>query len=169
MRTVSVESTNGLARMSKRKSKLIVVSLVLLGILERPAFPEETAKVAALITGTASVWDGDGIRFGDVEVRLQGIAAPELSEALGHESYVALREIAEGKKVLCKLDGTVANRRPVGVCFVEGADIGEMQVLAGMARDCARFSKGRYRDVEAKARSVGRDLSASYELPKYCN
>ncbi len=135
---------------------------------ESNALAEQPYHVAAVISGVATVVDGDGVRFGDVEVRLQGIAAPELSEPLGQESYLALRKVAEDKEIVCELDGTTANRRPVGVCFVDGKDVGLMQVLAGMARDCAHFSKGRYQDVEVKARLSGLDLSTSYELPKYC-
>lgn len=39
-----------------------------------------------MLTGIASVKDGDGLQFGSVEIRLQGIAAPELDDKLGRES-----------------------------------------------------------------------------------
>ncbi|WP_417463248.1 thermonuclease family protein [Kordiimonas sp.] len=123
---------------------------------------------AATLVGIASVQDGDGLLFGQVEVRLQGIAAPEMRQPMGRESYFGLVQLIEGKEVRCELDGTVANRRPVGVCFIAGRDIGRVQVAAGLARDCAGYSKGRYRDDEIQARTEGKDLSQVYDLPGYC-
>jgi len=43
-------------------------------------------RAVAVLTGIASVKDGDGLQFGSVEIRLQGIAAPELDDKLGRES-----------------------------------------------------------------------------------
>jgi endonuclease YncB( thermonuclease family) len=137
--------------------------ILILGVLGAPA-----QESVATLTGIATVQDGDGVLFGQVEVRLQGIAAPEMREPMGRESYLSLVQITEGKEVVCQLDGTTANRRPVGVCFVGGQDVGRAQVEAGFARDCAAYSKGRYRDSEMKAREAGNDLSHIYELPKYC-
>lgn len=124
----------------------------------------------ATLTGIASINDGDGVLFGRVEVRLQGIAAPELGSPMGRESYLGLYRLAEGKEVICELDGTTAGSkmRPVGVCYVDGIDLGQAQVEAGLARDCPRYSKGRYRAEEERARSRGADLSLTYALPGYC-
>lgn len=143
-----------------------LASAAMLGALPiTPAFGQQTV---ATLTGVATVQDGDGVLFGKVEVRLQGIAAPELKDSMGRESYLGLADLAEGKDVVCELDGTTANRRPVGVCYVDGQDIGRQMIVAGLARDCPRYSKGRYRDAEAQAARAGRDLSAVYELPGYC-
>lgn len=124
----------------------------------------------ATLVGVASVEDGDGLLFGQVEVRLQGIAAPELNEVMGAESRTGLLQIAAGREVVCRLDGTTAGRsgRPVGVCYVGDIDLGRAQVEAGLARDCPAYSDGRYRDAEMQARFEGRDLSRSYDLPGYC-
>jgi endonuclease YncB( thermonuclease family) len=124
----------------------------------------------ATLKGVASVEDGDGLLFGRVEVRLQGIAAPELDEPMGAESRAGLMRLAGGKEVICHLDGTTAGRsgRPVAVCFVGDLELGEALVEAGMARDCPSYSKGRYADAEAKARNAGNDLSRIYDLPAYC-
>ena len=126
------------------------------------------AEPVATLSGIAEVRDGDGILFGEVEVRLQGIAAPELGERGGQESFRNLARLARGKSVTCELDGTVANRRPVGICYLDGEDLAEQQVLQGHARDCPRYSRGRYRQAEREARSGGTDLSAIYPLPGYC-
>lgn len=131
------------------------------------------------IVGIARVVDGDGISVGDIpDIRLQGIAAPEDNDVKrdpgGPESSANLRALVEGKEVVCKPDGTRTRGRPVAVCFVVDpytgrfVDIGLYQVETGHARDCPRFSKGRYAAAEAKARAGGRDLSAIYPLPVYC-
>lgn len=128
---------------------------------------------AATLIGIAKVKDGDGVLFGKVEVRLQGVAAPEDNkkrlEKGGVESTKNLQLFVSGKQLKCYLDGTRARHRPVGVCFLNGIDIGKYQVAAGHARDCPRFSKGRYATTEAEARSKGRNLSDIYTLPKYCH
>ena len=147
----------------------LIQLLTMVGAVYLAAVPSSLAQdKAAVLTGKASVVDGDGIAFGEVEVRLQGIAAPELSEAMGPESFQALQKIVEGQEVVCDLDGTVANRRPVGICFVGMIEIGKAQVLTGMARDCPHYSKGRYREDEMETRKTALDLSAEYELPGYC-
>jgi endonuclease YncB( thermonuclease family) len=126
----------------------------------------------AVISGIAGVHDGDGILFGEVEVRLQGIAAPEYwskREDWGAEARQNLVDLAWGKYVICHLDGTTASsKRPVGVCYVDNADLGYIQVLGGFARDCPKYSNGRYREAELEAREQGFDLSQRYELPEYC-
>lgn len=142
--------------------------LTLLAVVAPLAVLPAVAEPVATLSGHASVQDGDGLLFGDVEVRLQGIAAPELSERGGPESHNNLVGLVGNKLVLCELDGTTANRRPVGVCFVDGQDVGELQVRMGHARDCPRYSKGRYRSAEEAAQSDGMVLSEIYALPAYC-
>lgn len=128
---------------------------------------------AAVMYGIARAVDGDDIAFGQVRVRLRGIAAPEdragLREPGGAAATANLAELVDGQMVECFLDGTTAGStyRPVGRCYVGGMDVAEQQVLAGVARDCPAFSGGAYRQAELEAR--GRfDLSAIYDLPSYC-
>jgi micrococcal nuclease len=123
----------------------------------------------AQVIGVASVKDGDGLLFGKVEVRLQGVAAPELRDPYGEESKAALAALVEGKTGFCELDGTVASsNRPVGVCFIDGVEVGAEMIRLGFARDCPAFSLGRYEALELKARAEGRNLSLLYDLPEYC-
>ncbi len=135
--------------------------------------PVATAfQTVATMSGIATVRDGDGVLFGKVEVRLQGIAAPEDNsntvEAGGQDSTANLRKLAEGKFVICHLDGTTAGKRPVGICFVDGIEVNRHQVQTGHARDCQKFSDGRYLDDELVARRSGYNLHLIYELPPYC-
>ena len=95
------------------------------------------------------------------KVRLQGLAAPELSETGGHVATAALIQIVKGRQVSCELDGTVTHDRVVGICYVEGKDVAAELVKRGLARDCERFSGGRYKELEtASARLL--------PLPPYC-
>jgi endonuclease YncB( thermonuclease family) len=131
-------------------------------------------ETVAVLSGTGKVIDGDGILFGEIEVRLQGIAAPEAGshkvEPGGRESTENLRKLVDGKLVTCHLDGSVAGRtqRPAGICFVDGIETNRYQVETGNARDCPAYSKGRYHDAEMDARKAGNDLSRTYDLPTYC-
>ena len=134
-----------------------------------PAFAFETV---AVLSGTGQVIDGDGILFGDVEVRLQGIAAPEDNshgtEAGGAVSTANLQRLVNGNLVVCHLDGSTAGQRPVGICFVNGVEANLHQVETGHARDCPAFSSGRYQVAELRSRQAGQDLSKVYDLPNYC-
>lgn len=149
---------------------VLLTAALLVFIVEFRVASIDTAELhVARIVGIALVEDGDGILFGKVEIRLQGIAAPELRDPYGNESKSALTELVAGKLASCELDGTVASsNRPVGVCFVDGTDVGGEMVRLGFARDCPAFSFGRYDAHERIARAAGRDLSGHYELPTYC-
>ena len=154
--------------MDMRRSLLVLTSFVALSS-HAAARSDDNPP---LIEGVASVKDGDGIVIDGTEIRLQGIAAPEDNAAKrergGPESTANLRSFVEGNVARCELDGTRTRNRPVGVCIVQGTDIGEYQVRTGHARDCPRFSRGRYARAEQAARAAGRDLSAIYALPRYC-
>jgi len=148
-----------------RSSMLVAIALTL--------SPDASAfETVATLSGIAHVADGDGILFGKVEVRLQGIAAPEDNskklEAGGRDSTANLRRVVDGRFVVCHLDGTTAVKRPVGICFVDGVEVNRHQVRSGHARDCKNFSAGRYLDDEMAARQSGHDLHLIYDLPPYC-
>jgi micrococcal nuclease len=159
-------ATTGITGFQSTKMVLALAAFFTGGL----TFASMAQDVVATLSGAATVKDGDGLLFGNIEVRLQGIAAPELGDPMGRESYLALVEIAEGKHVVCKLDGTTAGKgiRPVGVCYIDDVDVGRSQVVLGFALDCPAYSNGRYRDEELKARSVGFDLSKVYKRPGYC-
>ncbi len=157
-----------------RKAILAAALLLPLVALVHPA-AAQTIATAAVLAGEAAARDGDDILFGKVSVRLQGITAPEdrrgTGETGGAEATASLRALVEGRYVVCHLDGTTAgnNWRPAGICYLGDMDIGGFQVASGHARDCPAYSRGRYAEAEAAAKAAGRDLSAVYQLPPYCN
>jgi micrococcal nuclease len=148
-------------------------ALAAIVVAATPAVSLDAGFSAATLTGIAVAHDGDDLRFGTVQLRLSGIAAPEdyrgNREPGGPEATRHLAELVDGHEVTCFLDGTTAGRyRPVGICFLGDEDIGELQVRAGHARDCPAFSGARYAAAEAEARAAGWDLSRIYPLPGYC-
>jgi hypothetical protein len=67
-----------------------------------------------------------------------------------------------------ELDGTPTYDRCAGVCYLNGADISEVMVHRGLARDCPRFSQGRYAKAERLAAAEGAAIGGLYPLPAYC-
>ncbi|HEX5796544.1 MAG TPA: hypothetical protein VFY19_11940 [Geminicoccaceae bacterium] len=77
-------------------------------------------------------------------------------------------ELVLNRKVRCELDGERTHDRCAGVCFLEGQDIAAILVQQGLARDCPRFSGGRYAEAERQAAADGATISGVYPLPGYC-
>lgn len=114
------------------------------------------------VTGTAYATDGDTIKIdGTIRVRLSGVAAPERHEAGGSAATDFMARLVNGKTVRCELDGTRSHDRVVGTCFLGNQDIGAAVIAAGLARDCPRFSNGKYSSIERMAAN-------SLPFPKYC-
>jgi micrococcal nuclease len=73
-----------------------------------------------------------------------------------------------GRELLCELNGELTHDRCEGVCYLNGEDIGEAMVRQGLARDCPRFSGGRYGEAEVQAATHGATIGRAYALPGYC-
>lgn len=114
-----------------------------------------------VVEGSARVIDGDTVEVARVRVRLAGVAAPERSEAGGPAATEALRRIVAGQTVRCALSGERSHDRQVGVCWAGSQDIGAAVIAAGVARDCPRYSNGRYAALEPPE-------AARLPLPRYC-
>lgn len=132
--------------------------------------PVSAREAGAPVVGAVTrVRDGDTLELGRVVVRLQGVAAPERRDPLGEEATLLLRELVGSREVSCEPDGTRSRGRVVAVCRVGGRDIGAILVRRGLARDCARYSRGRYAADETAARAAGAGIADVYALPAYCN
>lgn len=129
----------------------------------------EAPCLRGTITGPVTfVRDGDTIEVGGIPIRLNGLAAPEGDEPGGQTATQAMLELVEGRALRCELDGERTHDRCVGVCYLEDVDISAEMVRRGVARDCPRFSDGRYRDVEMRAAAAGATIGRTYRLPGYC-
>ena len=126
-----------------------------------------SASAAERLNGRARVLDGDTIAVGGIHVRLKGVAAPEVAhgseagEPGGEAAKAFMVDMIEGRTVLCDLTRERTHGRRVGWCYLDGQDVAEALIGAGLARDCPRFSGGRYAAVEPAA---ARELP----LPSYC-
>jgi endonuclease YncB( thermonuclease family) len=70
-----------------------------------------------------------------------------------------MQRLTRGKRLACTMDGSKTDNRCVAVCWLpNGHDIGARVIAAGLARDCPRYSQGRYASVET-ARSRTRAWS----------
>lgn len=94
------------------------------------------------LRGTVShVRDGDTIEISGTAIRLQGIAAPALSESYGENTKHAMQELVRGQQVYCELTGEKSYDRWIGTCFLsDGTDLSAAIVAMGLARDCPRYS-----------------------------
>jgi micrococcal nuclease len=155
------------ARDWRTQVRLLLLLSVRLPPLMWPALAQQCAR-GSFIAKVTYVRDGDTIELGEMAIRLQGLAAPEWNEPGGTESRKAMIELAHGRTVRCELDGTRTYDRCVGVCYLDGADISEIMVRRGVARDCPRFSQGRYAEAERQAASDGAAIGGVYSLPGHC-
>ena len=88
------------------------------------ASPALACERGVLIGHVTYAQDGDTREFGDMTVRLQGLAAPERDEPSGKAARDAMMELVHGRVLCCELDGTRTYDRCVGICYLEGAEHG---------------------------------------------
>lgn len=97
---------------------------------------------ANIITGPATVIDGDTIDMTGTRIRILGIDAPERAQscsragqawACGTEATAALREIIANGQITCTATGTNVYGRTLATCRNAVFDIGHEMVRRGMA------------------------------------
>ena len=137
-------------------SRLLIVSLALVSF---PAYAAEPTVFDGIVT---KVRDGDTIEVGKIPIRLNGVSAPEMNEPLGPQSKAFMTDLVMSKRLRCELNGEKTHDRFVGVCYLDGKDIGATVIANGLALDCPRYSGGRYAEYEVQG------AEALIKLPKYC-
>ena len=121
---------------------------ILLALVALPAVAAER------LVGRAHVIDGDTIVVDGIHVRLKGVAAPEVAhagEVGGDAARAFMTALIEGQTVVCDLTRERTHGRRVGYCYRDGQDIAAELIKAGLARDCPRYSAGRYAQLETAA------------------
>jgi endonuclease YncB( thermonuclease family) len=142
-----------------------LVVLALLGVvLLLPASKSLTPE------GRASVIDGDSISVAGVEIRLQGIDAPEAEQtcskggrdwSCGRESSRRLARLVRGGTIRCQGDGEDQHGRLLARCKLGEIDINRWLVEQGWA-----VSFGGYHGAERQARQAKRGIWAGdFEQP----
>lgn len=125
------------------------ISLMTFGILMFSLLPTTATPNGSQVIGYVThVRDVDTIEVGDVAVRLNGLDGPELSTNIGQQAKRFMTELVLNRQVTCELTGERSYDRQIGVCFLDGDDIGAIAVSNGYALDCRRYSGGRYASLE---------------------
>lgn len=116
---------------------------------------------AAASTSLAGEWiegrvthvrDVDTIEVNNLPIRLNGVDGPEMNERGGRTAKTWMTKLVLRKPLRCWLNGDKTYDRWVGTCYINGdADIGALAISAGHARDCPRYSGGKYAQFETKA------------------
>ena len=120
--------------------------ILALGLFVTPALADRVIEGRVTV-----VRDVDTIVVDGTPVRLNGVDGPETSTRNGREARTFMTALVRGRRVSCTLDGSQTHDRWVGVCYLNGQDIGAIAVANGHALDCRRYSGGRYRDLETPA------------------
>lgn len=122
-----------------------------------PLIFAQTALAGEWIEGRVThVRDVDTIEISSVPVRLNGVDGPELDELGGNTAKRWMQKLVLRKPVRCELNGEKTYDRWVGVCYLaSGDDIGALAISNGHARDCPKYSGGRYAGLEtAKSKKL---------------
>ena len=109
-----------------------------------------TALAGEWIEGRVThVRDVDTIEVNNLPIRLNGVDGPEMDERGGRSAKQWMQKQVLRKPVKCWLNGDKTYDRWVGTCYVaSGEDIGALAIAAGHARDCPRYSGGKYAEFE---------------------
>lgn len=102
-----------------------------------------TAATPPILSGRASVIDGDTLEIHGQRIRLQGIDAPESGQhchdakarkwRCGQKSALALDKKIGRKTVSCQITGTDRYGRYLGTCFAKNTDLNGWMVREGWA------------------------------------
>lgn len=102
-----------------------------------------TAPASAnVLSGPATVIDGDTVDMTGTRIRLLGIDAPESAQnctragqtwACGQEATATLQELLGGQSLECTVQGTDVYNRTLATCRTAVFDLGQEMVRRGMA------------------------------------
>ena len=141
-----------------RVKRVTFAGLLLLALIA-PSSASAQSEVSGPVT---HVRDGDTIEVAGVPIRFGGVSAPELDEPYGEQSKNAMRGLVAGQRVRCELTVETTYDRHVGTCFLEdGRNLSAEIFSMGLARDCPRYSGGRYEQYET-------ERSRRLPFPGYC-
>ena len=137
--------------------------------------PVRVAAAADRLEGVGRVIDGDTLDVGAVRVRLHGIDAFEGDQmcdrprgpwACGAAATRALKDRAEGRRLVCQVLDTDRYGRKVSRCERDGVDVARGLVSEGLALAYRRYSRD-YVDVELAAETRGAGAwNGSFDRPE---
>ena len=128
------------SKLQKIKSVAFVTALL--------AFSAHAQVVKSCNDGDTCRVDWNGVTK---RIRLSGIDAPETGQKLAEESKQFLLNLVLGKKVELNCDGKSYNRDTCSM-KINGVDVQERLVEAGLALDSPKYSGGKYSLAQQKAK-----------------
>ena len=148
---------------SRRPVALAPAFAIIIPLFTAILIPASPCMAAGMLTGSATVIDGDTLDVAGERVRLEGIDAPETSQTCGRAwlgtwdcGRAAKRALAKevaGQTVECAIQGHDKYGRLLGLCSVQGHDINGEMVRSGLAWAFVKYSNS-YVDAEAEARTA---------------
>jgi micrococcal nuclease len=125
------------------------------------------SQAAGLIEGKVTrVTDGDSLwlqpteQGPPVELRLEGIDAPEICQAWGVEARQALAELVLNRSVSVKTVGRDTHGRTLGTLYLDGRNINKALVQEGHAWSTRyKYDRGPFVADERMARALSRGLN----------
>ena len=128
-----------------------------LGVGAAPAVLE--AKVARVVDGD-SLWLEPAAPAAPVELRLEGIDAPESCQPWGPEAKRALAELVLGKQVSVRTVGRDMHGRTLGTVYLGEQNINKLMVQEGHAWSSRyKYDRGPYVADERMAKALSRGLN----------
>jgi endonuclease YncB( thermonuclease family) len=128
-----------------------------------------------VVTGRASVVDGDGLEINGTKIRLFGIDAPEIDQycqrsdgtrwRCGHYASVELDRLVAGHEVSCSVRAVDQYERSVAVCRVGEIDLAALQVRNGWAVAYRKFSKDYVNEEDAAHRTKRGLWAGNFDMP----
>ncbi len=144
-------------------------STAILSLLSAVLAAAAAAAQAAEIVGTVShVSDGDSVWLKPasggpaLELRLEGIDAPEICQAWGRESRDALAREVLNRRVAARISGHDSYGRSLAILVRDGVNINRLQVMEGQAWSYRyKHDRGPYVGPERVAIALNRGLHAT--------
>jgi endonuclease YncB( thermonuclease family) len=113
------------------------------------------------LEGPATAISGDRINIGDYQVRLYGVAAPDMGTERGPAARLALDSLLDGQRVKCAIFGKTPDSALVGQCSAGDTDLAKQLLSQGLVavyrdgtagKDQAANLDPTYDSAEAQAR-----------------
>jgi endonuclease YncB( thermonuclease family) len=137
----------------------IVIAALLGAALAQAAAPRLEGKVSRVTDGD-SLWIEPAAAGAPVELRLEGIDAPEICQAWGPEARQALAELVLGQQVSVKTSGRDTHGRTLGTLFLGTQNINKTLVQEGHAWSHRyKYDRGPYVADERMAKALSRGLN----------
>ena len=134
---------------------------LLLAALASHAAPQLLEGKVTRVTDGDSLWVEPAAPGAPVELRLEGIDAPEICQAWGPEARSALSERVLGKDVSVKTVGRDTHGRTLGTLYLGTQNINQLLVQEGHAWSARyKYDRGPYVADERMAKALGRGFNA---------